>query len=347
MRCYTRSHHVNLNFILMIKNNAKEQAMKIKLLFIFLLLVNFAMVTFSGQSWQQFLTQVRGEAIQQGVDPTVINRAFANLKAPSKKIIYRKKNQPEKRITFRHYRASRADPYRIRLGRKKYRRYNKLVNNISQHFGVSPCFIMSFWGLETSFGHFKGQYPVIQSLATLAYQSNRKYFFRRELLMALHILDQKEISLPNFKGGWAGGSGHSQFMPTSWYHYAVDYDGDNRRDIWNNIPDALASIANYVKKNGWRNSKPWAIEVRLPRHFNKSLLGRKKFKPLWQWRQMGVTGVNRKLPPYNIKAAIIYPYGGPALMVFHNFNVIMRWNRSTYFAGTIGYMAEQICQKKL
>jgi lytic murein transglycosylase len=207
--------------------------------------------------------------------------------------------------------------------------------------------MMSLWGLETSYGHYKGRFSVIQSLATLAYDSRRSTFFRRELILALHILNQGHIDLPNFKGEWAGGSGHPQFIPSSWHHYAVDYNGDGQKDIWNNMPDAFASIANYLKKNGWKRNGRWAIEVVLPRHFDSHLLSRKVVKPAWKWKALGVKGISRQVPDTNINASVIYPDGGPALMVFNNFNVIMRWNRSIYYAGTVGYIAERICRRHL
>ena len=321
--------------------------MKKRILFSLVFLLLLPIVASANTSWRQFLSQVRRDALRQGIRPEVIDDAFANISAPSRRIIRYDRNQPEKRINFRQYRSSRGSRYRILIGQRKYKRYKSLVDEIGLHYGVSPCFIMSLWGLETSYGHFKGRFPVIQSLATLAYDSRRSAFFRRELLLALHILNQDQVELPAFKGEWAGGSGHTQFLPSSWHRYSVDYNGDNRRDIWNNLPDAFASIANYLKQNGWKKDGLWAIEVKLPRKFDRSLLGRETRLPVWRWKRMGVAGLERRLPDVSERGSVIYPSGGPALMVFNNFNVIMRWNRSTYFAGTVGHIAEGICKRQL
>ncbi len=188
---------------------------------------------------------------------------------------------------------------------------------------------------------------MIQSLATLAYNSRRAAFFRKELMFALHILNEGHIDLPRFKGEWAGASGHPQFLPSSWYRFAQDYNGDGVKDIWNNIPDAFASIANYLKQNGWQSHGPWAIPVSLPRHFTKSIMSLKVTKTVGQWRQLGVRTLKRPLPGDAVQASVIEPLGGPAMMVFNNFRVIMRWNYSSYYAGTVGYMAEKICRRSL
>lgn len=291
------------------------------------------------------MQEIRQEAIHQGIRPDTVDAAFQGMDVPNWKVLNYDRTQPEKRITFQQYRNTRADSYRISLGKKELRKHQGLLSKIAQRYGVNECFIVSLWGLETSYGHFMGNFPVIHSLATLAYDGRRSALFRKELFLALHILNDKHVKLKYFKGEWAGASGHPQFLPSSWHDYAVDYDGDGYKDIWKSLPDAFASIANYLDKNGWRRDEPWAIPVAIPENFDKDLMSLDVRKTIKQWERLGVSAQDgEQLPNNNYQASIIQPYGGPVLMVFNNFNVIMNWNHSTYYAGTVGYMAEKICQ---
>jgi membrane-bound lytic murein transglycosylase B len=299
------------------------------------------------QTWSQFVAGVRTEALAQGIRPEVFDRAFRNIHAPNRRVLHFDRTQPEKRLTFLKYRNTRASKARIIYGRRYMKKYAPLLNEISHKYGVSKCFITSLWGLETSYGRFMGNFPVIKSLATLAYNSRRAPFFRKQLFYALHILNGDHVALKDFKGEWAGASGQPQFLPSSWHNYAVDYNGDGRKDIWNTHSDVFASIANYLVKHGWKTGQPWAIKVTTPRGFDEDLMTREVTKTVGEWAAMGVKPAGRPFPNRHLKASIIRPYGGPTFMIFNNFKVIMRWNRSTYYAGTVGYMAEQVCRKEL
>lgn len=301
----------------------------------------------ASQQWHDFVQSVRQEAIAQGIRPSTFDRAFHDVHEPNRHVLKYDRTQPEKRLTFLKYRNTRADAYRIKIGRKKLKQNYDLLTKIGREYGVSPCFIVSLWGLETSYGHFMGKFPVIQSLATLAFDSRRSAFFRKELLIALHIVDEGHVDLSKFKGEWAGATGQPQFLPSSWKKFAVDYNGNGKRDIWVEKADIFASIANYLKLNGWQSGGPWAIDVRVPSTISDELLTRKVKKQVHAWISMGIRPVNQVLPAGSDIASVIRPYGGPSMMIFNNFNVIMRWNRSTYYAGTVGYLAEQICQKQL
>ena len=191
-----------------------------------------------------------------------------------------------------------------------------------------------------------GNFPVIKSLATLAYDSNRPAFFRKELFLALHILNEGHVSLAQFKGEWAGASGQPQFLPTSWVKYAVDYDEDGRKDIWTSKPDVFASIANYMKINGWRTGDPWAIYVSLPANFDAKLQGKSIVKPVSEWTKLGVrTTTGETLPNQDMPASIVQPNGGPVFLAFPNYKMILRYNNSIYYAGAIGYLADSICMR--
>lgn len=297
-------------------------------------------------SWPDWVAQLRQDAVAQGIRPRVFDRAFQGV-VPSKKVKHLDRTQPEKRLTFLKYRTTRADNYRIHLGRKLYKRHQSLIDQISSEYGVNSCYIVSFWGLETSYGRYMGSFPVIQSLATLAYDGRRSAFFRKELLYALKILNEGHVPLSRLKGEWAGASGQPQFLPSSWYHYAVDYDKDGRRDIWRTQADVFASIANYLVTHGWQSGQPWGVQVRLPQFFNRDKwVNAKLYQRVKQWRRLGVDFQSSHWINPNWQARLIHPHGGPDLLVFNNFDVIMRWNRSTYYAGTVGYMADKICQSK-
>lgn len=293
------------------------------------------------QSWHNWIQQVKQEAISQGIDPQVLDRAFKNM-TPSQKHLRLDRSQPEKRITYLKYRNTRGDAFRIKLGKSEYRKHKQLLDTVGHTFGVSPCFIVAIWGLESSYGRFRGNFPVIRSLATLAYDSRRSAFFRKELFLALHILNEGHIELHRFKGEWAGATGQAQFLPSSWFKYAVDYNRDGRKDIWETYGDIFASIANYLAQNGWKTGQPCSIVVSLPRNFDQSLLTLKVTKTAHAWEQLGVRSHSSINP--NLPASIIHPHGGPDMMVFNNFKVLMKWNYSSYYAGTVEYMAHKICQ---
>ncbi|MDP3705860.1 MAG: lytic murein transglycosylase [Legionellaceae bacterium] len=300
----------------------------------------------SQQNWTSWVADVRKEALEQGISPSVFDSAFADIHEPSRQVKGLARSQPEHRLTYQKYLNSRVDTYRIAIGRKEYKRNQVIADEIGERYGVDPCFIMSFWGMETSYGSYMGTFPVIKSLATLAYESTRREFFRKELFLALHILNDGHVSLKDFKGEWAGASGQPQFLPSSWVKYAVDYDGDGHKDIWKSKPDVFASIANYMKINGWQHGEPWAILVKLPSNFDRSLEGKSTVKPVSEWSALGIkTESGQPLPYPNLQASIVQPNGGPVFLAYPNYKMILRYNNSIYYAGAIGYLADKICQR--
>lgn len=298
------------------------------------------------QSWNNFVADIREEALKQGISSNTFDSAFANVNEPSRQVKGLAKSQPEHRLTFSSYLRSRADNYRIAMGRKHFSKNKEILNEIGNKFGVDPCFIVAFWGMESSYGSYMGNFPVIKSLATLAFESNRRDFFRKQLFLALHILNDGHVTLEHFKGEWAGASGQPQFLPSSWVEFAVDYDGDGRRDIWESKPDVFASIANYMKKNGWQVDQPWAIQVKLPANFDMNLEGKGTVKPVSEWSSLGVRTENgTSLPFQQMEASIVKPNGGPVFLTFPNYKMILKYNNSIYYAGAIGYMADKICNR--
>ena len=296
-------------------------------------------------SWSDYVAALRTEALAEGVRPQVFDEAFASIHAPSLSILHFDHSQPEKRLDFLTYRNTRVDPYRIHLGRQALREHQAALENISKRYGVSACFIVSIWGLETSYGRYRGKFPVIQALATLAYNPRRSTFFHNELRIALQMLNSGQVKLADFKGEWAGASGHCQFLPSTWAKFAVAYQGEGRGDIWNKVDDALASIANFLEKSGWRRDEPTALPVLIPPYFNQELVSIKTTKKVSEWLRLGVRPLADTLPEQDLQASIIYPEGGPGFMVFNNFKTLLAWNRSNYYVGALTYLAESICQK--
>jgi membrane-bound lytic murein transglycosylase B len=318
-----------------------KQLISVWLSLLFLLFSNNLFAT--KISWNQWVVQLKKEAVSQGIDPALFDRIFKTIPGPNHQVLHFDHTQPEHRITFSEYRNSRGGKYKILVGRRELQFHRKLLQNVSRDFKVDPCVIVALWGMESSYGHYMGNFPVIKSLATLAYDSRRGDNFRHELLLALKIVNSKQVSLAKFKGEWAGASGQPQFLPSSWFKYAVDYDHDGRKDIWSSYPDVFASIANYLAKNGWHENEPWAIIVKLPDDFDEDI---NKIRPVKQWNKLGVrTLTGAPLPYQNLTANIIETDGGPTFLAFNNFRTLLTYNNSTYYVGTVGYMADRICQK--
>jgi len=302
-------------------------------------------IAFADENWNQWVADVRVEALKQGITPQVFDSAFAGIHEPSHQIKGLLKSQPEHRLTFMKYRNTRVDNYRIAIGKKEFKKNQAVLEDVAKKYDVNPCFIVSFWGMETSYGTYMGNFPVIKALATLAFDSNRKEFFRKELFIALRILQEGHVSLADFKGEWAGASGQPQFLPSSWVKYAVDYEGNGKRDIWKSKPDVFASIANYMKQNGWQDRQPWAVQVKLPKGFDMAMEGKTIVKPVTEWNRLGVrTEDGKELPNQDFQASIVQPLGGPTFMTFPNYKMILHYNNSIYYAGAVGYLADQICQ---
>lgn len=296
-------------------------------------------------SWEAWVAGVRQEALSQGIRAAVFDEAFRDIHEPNRQIKRFLKTQPEHRLTYERYLKTRVDAYRLAMGRKNYLKNQTLLDQIGREYGVDPCFIVAFWGMETSYGTYMGDFPSIKALATLAYDSNRPAYFKHELLLALRILNDNQVTLKEFKGEWAGASGQPQFMPSSWFKYAVDYDHDGRKNIWTSLPDVFASIANYMKLNGWQTGEVWALKVTLPPNFDKHLMGKTIVKPVSAWQALGVRLENgQALPASALPASLVQPNEGPVFLALPNYKMILKYNNSVYYAGAIGYLAEHVCR---
>jgi membrane-bound lytic murein transglycosylase B len=300
--------------------------------------------TVTGASFADWMQGLRQEAAAAGVSQQTLDAALTGIE-PNQKVLDLDRGQPEVTITFAQYAARTVTKQRIAEGRKLLEEYRPLLDKVGATYGVQPPFIVALWAIETDYGQFTGGYSVIDSLATLAYGSSRQEMFRSELIDALKILQQKAIAPAAMTGSWAGAMGQCQFMPSSYLKYAVAYSGSGQPDIWTNQADVFASIANYLASSGWRSDRGWGRRVHLPPGMSESLIDWKTVRPLSQWRTLGLTNADGSaLPASDEPAALVAPDGpsGPAWLTTSNFKVIMKWNRSTYFAVSVGLLADGI-----
>ena len=300
------------------------------------------------ENFSSWLDELRQEARAKGISELTIHEALDNLE-PIPRVIELDRRQPEFVQTFWRYLDARVTEKRIERGRTLLKTHKELFDTIEMRYGVQPRFLVAFWGLETNFGDYLGSFSVIGSLATLAHDPRRSDFFRSELLAALSIIDGGHISAANMLGSWAGAMGQPQFMPSTFVRFAVDGDGDGRRDIWYTLPDVFASAANFLSESGWQGDKTWGREVMIPSNFNLDMSGREVKKTLAAWQVLGVRKINgENLPRVNIKGSVILPAGhdGPAFLVYNNFHTILRWNRSDFYAIAVGHLADRIIGKE-
>jgi membrane-bound lytic murein transglycosylase B len=284
----------------------------------------------------------RTRAASKGIPAGVISDAmgFAGY-LPD--VIEKDRNQTEFTRTLEDYLAIAAKPERVSMGQQKLRQYGGVLGQIEARYGVESHVVAAVWGLESFFGTRRGVVPVVSALATLAYDGRRGAFFEDQLTAALKIIANGDVSARGMTGSWAGAMGHTQFIPTSFLAFAVDFTGDGRRDIWGEDPtDALASTAAYLAKNGWQHGLPWGGEVRLPAGFDPGHLGRGKGKSAADWSALGVTWANGGAVPAG--GSIIAPIGlgGPAFLLTQNFNVILRYNNAESYAIGVGHLSDRL-----
>lgn len=296
------------------------------------------------QSFDAFLQGVRAEARRQGVSDAVLQRALGGLR-PNQRVLELDRRQPEFTQTWEQYRDARLSQQRVDAGRRAFADNRATLEAVQGRFRVSPRIVVAIWGLETNYGGFTGNFNVIESLATLAWDGRRASYFRTELLAALRILQGGHVTPERMRGSWAGAMGHPQFMPSNFDRLAVDMDGDGKRDIWGSIPDALGSIGHYLQRSGWREEELWGREVVLPSGFNPEEARRDNTRPLRDWVRMGVRRPDGSaLPALDLETAILMPGapGGQAFAIYPNFNVIRRYNPSNYYALVVGMLSDRV-----
>ena len=286
----------------------------------------------------------RARARANGISPSTLNAALADLR-PLAHVIEADRSQSEFTRALWDYLDSAVSETRIRDGRRMLRRHARLFDVIERRHGVAREVVAAIWGIESAYGASRGDEPVIAALATLAHEGRRRAFFEAQLIAALRIVEAGDVSPEGMRGSWAGAMGHTQFIPASYLAYAVDFDGDGRRDIWGEDPaDALASTAAYLDRFGWRTDQPWGGEVILPEGFDYRLAVRGIQKSAAEWAALGVRPAGGGRLADHGPASILLPAGarGPAFMIFANFGVIERYNSADAYILAVGLLSDRL-----
>ena len=292
-----------------------------------------------------WLLNFKQYARSRGITDSTLQSAFNGVH-PIQRVIDLDRKQPEHKIGFDEYQQKTLTAAKIAEGRKLLQENWSVLHAVEQRYGVQAQYVVALWGMETNYGKNTGGFDIVASLATLAWEGRRGDYFRDELLKSLFILQDGHVRREDFKGSWAGAMGQVQFMPTSWQKFAVDYDGDGHKDIWDTRSDAFASAANYLSQSGWVFGQRWGREVRLPAGFSEAMIGKTIRKSLSEWSQLGVRSADGSALPNDpdVSAFVIVPTGAgsKAYLGYTNAATIMKWNNSSYFAITVGQLADQI-----
>lgn len=319
---------------------------------------NLQAKTLSEDGFKDYVVQLKQEALSQGFEQNLIDESFVNVQF-HKRAVKADRKQPEKVETLDTYLPKRVPSWKVKKARVLYKKHKDILTQIGNDYGVQPRFIVALWGLETNFGKFTGGYNVVSALSTLAYEGRREVFFKKQLWAALTILAEGHIKIADMKGSWAGAMGQNQFMPISFLAYAIDGDGDGKKDIWKNKIDIFSSMANYLKKEGWNDELTWGRQVKLPQNFDLSLAipkntgSRKNWLKAWlntektlaQWQVLGIRRTDgTNLPKVDIKAALVFPddENGRAYLAYDNYKSLMHWNLSYYFVSSVGHLSDRI-----
>jgi membrane-bound lytic murein transglycosylase B len=296
-------------------------------------------------AFQTYIQSLWPKAKSVGVSRELFDRSFAGITEPDNTVLNLARKQPEFTSTTGAYLAKAVTPIRIESGQAMKQADAILLTAIERKYGVDQHILLGIWGMESNFGKDKGSMSVLRSLATLMYEGTRRRYADGQLTAAFKILKQGLRTPENFTGSWAAAMGHTQFIPTSYLAYAVDWTGDGKRDIWNSKEDALASTANYLAKAGWKSDRPWGWEVALPGNFNRALIGRKNWRSVAEWEKLGLKpAAATSFSARGVRAFVLVPQGvnGPAFLVTDNFLSIMDYNISHSYAVAVGHLADRI-----
>ena len=302
----------------------------------------------TAEDFEACKAQWQTSAAERHFSDVTINQIIPSLLL-QKRVLELDKSQPEFVQTFPGYFTKRVTNWRVSKGQAMYKKHKTLLKKLNDKYGIPPHYLLAFWGLETNFGSYKGKMPVLDSLATLACDKRRSDYFTQELMVALHLMERENLSQDIMVGSWAGAMGHTQFMPSAYLNYAVDGDDDGQVNLWESEEDALTSAANFLAQLGWKPGYRWGREVKLAANFNYESAGIQAKRSMVQWAELGVYQADGStLPTADIQAYLVVPAGsdGPAFLAYTNFNVIMRWNNSEFYAIAVGHLADRIAGAK-
>ena len=294
------------------------------------------------QEFENWKKDFKKEAIQKGVEKSILNNVLDDLKLLDN-VLKSDRKQSEFLLTFWDYTNRTLSESRIKKGREILHKYQAFLDSVSKIYGVDKHYLVAFWGLETNYGLFKGKIKTLDALATLSFDKRRRRFFTNELITLLKIMQNGEKT--EFYGSWAGAFGNFQFMPTTYAAYAVDADGDGNKDIINSLPDAFSSAANYLSKMGWDETYPWGREVTLSTKVNWNKLTAQQKRTVKEWIKLGVNPVQKiSSSEKEVEARLVMPMGvnGPKFLTYPNYDKIMRWNNSSLYALSVGLLANML-----
>ena len=294
-------------------------------------------------NFNAWLSQFRREARTEGISEATLSRALDGVRYRPR-VIELDRSQPEFVRPIWQYLDSAVSAQRVTQGREKLAEHRETARRMESRYGVPAEVIVAIWGIESNYGGNFGNFSTLEALATLAYDGRRSDFARGELLAALRIIDAGDIAPDRMIGSWAGAMGHTQFIPSSFEAYAVDGDGDGRRDIWGSIPDVMASTANYLDRAGWQPGQPWGVEVELEEGFDYAQAELSSRRSTREWSAQGVRPIGDATLPEFEAASVLVPAGarGPAFLVGPNYRAILRYNNATSYALAVGTLADEI-----
>lgn len=298
------------------------------------------------EGFDAYVNVLKTEAREKGISEQTIQSAFDGITF-IERAVKADKNQPERKLTLDEYLPRAVPEWKKKQANQLYQEHKAVLDRIGQQYGVQPRFVVALWGVESNFGRLTGNYNVVEALTTLAYEGRREAFFRNQVMAALEIIDAGHITAKEMKGSWAGAMGQPQFMPTSFLAYARDGNNDGKADIWQTKDDVFASAANYLHEAGWNDEYTWGRQVSIPDNIDATLLGAQpeKGRSLSEWQKLGVRRMNgQNLPDTAIDAWLIQPDDnhGRAYLVYGNYQSLLKWNRSHYFALAVSYLADSI-----
>ena len=295
------------------------------------------------QKFARWVAGFSASARAAGIDEATLGLAFDTVRLVPR-VIASDRSQPEFTRAVWDYLDSALSAQRLARGQDKLLELRAVVDTMAARYGVPAEVLIAIWGMESNYGSFVGDTPTIDALATLGFEGRREAWARGQLLAALTILQNGDIDRAQMLGSWAGAMGQTQFLPSNYLAYAVDADGDGRRDIWGSLPDVMASTANFLARSGWQAGQPWGIEVRLPPGFDYARADLEVREPTSAWAAEGVQSMDGAPLPVLEGAAILLPASarGPAFLVGANFRTILRYNNSTSYALAVGLLAQQL-----